>query len=245
MLSAHVAENSRQGFRPKNLGLHQGRARAKSRTALGLRGVVRKKCIGQSYRARYYDVTTGRFLSEDPIGTSGYRNLYLYGSDNPVNRNDPFGLRDILVVIWNRDLTNGSVGHAMALEMDGTVILSQFPECGCRKGKNETLDWSHSRAKEGRDPDRIFIVHVPNDDSFDKTAQNHRNRPTWDWLPTNKNQTNCVYAVDMSLEAGGVPVSDNDWPGNLGDELDKLRQKHTPKDPWNVQNGHLPNMNGK
>lgn len=79
----------------------------------------------------------------------------------------------------------------------------------------------------------------------DKTAQNHRNRPTWDWLPTNPKQTNCVYAVDMSLEAGGVPVSDNDWPGNLGDELDKLKRKHTPKDPWNVQDGHLPNMNGK
>lgn len=44
-------------------------------------------------RARYYDQTTGRFLSEDPFGFLGGINKYAYAFDNPANFNDPFGLQ--------------------------------------------------------------------------------------------------------------------------------------------------------
>lgn len=44
------------------------------------------------YRARYYDQTLGRFISEDPIGfSSGTYNLYNYVSGDPVNFSDPSG----------------------------------------------------------------------------------------------------------------------------------------------------------
>jgi RHS repeat-associated protein len=43
-------------------------------------------------RARYYDPALGRFLSEDPNGTSGGLNLYAYSSNDPVNTRDPTGL---------------------------------------------------------------------------------------------------------------------------------------------------------
>jgi RHS repeat-associated protein len=49
------------------------------------------------YRARYYDPTTGRFLSEDPIGfMGGDVNLYAYVVNNPVNLSDPSGNRACL-----------------------------------------------------------------------------------------------------------------------------------------------------
>jgi RHS repeat-associated protein len=43
-------------------------------------------------RARYFDPTTGRFVSEDPIGFNGGMNFYRYVRNSPVNLNDPFGL---------------------------------------------------------------------------------------------------------------------------------------------------------
>lgn len=46
------------------------------------------------YRARYYDASTGRFLSEDPV-IRGV-NLYTYVANNPVGLVDPYGLAPIL-----------------------------------------------------------------------------------------------------------------------------------------------------
>src|SRR5664279_2609405 len=43
------------------------------------------------YRARYYDPTLARFISEDPIGENGGANQYAYASDEPINRSDPSG----------------------------------------------------------------------------------------------------------------------------------------------------------
>ena len=44
------------------------------------------------YRARYYDPSTGRFISEDPKGFGAGVNFFAYTSNNPVNANDPMGL---------------------------------------------------------------------------------------------------------------------------------------------------------
>ena len=44
------------------------------------------------YRARYYDPSIGRFISEDPIRFKGSVNFYLYTGNNPIGRVDPFGL---------------------------------------------------------------------------------------------------------------------------------------------------------
>jgi RHS repeat-associated protein len=45
------------------------------------------------YRARYYDATTGHFLSEDPVGFEGGVNFYPYAENDPVIFSDPFGLQ--------------------------------------------------------------------------------------------------------------------------------------------------------
>jgi len=44
------------------------------------------------YRARYYDVDTGRFLQTDPIGSRRGNNLYRYCDNNPIIWIDPLGL---------------------------------------------------------------------------------------------------------------------------------------------------------
>jgi len=46
------------------------------------------------YRARYYNATLGRFISEDPIGfLGGQANLYAYVGDDPIDFIDPLGLK--------------------------------------------------------------------------------------------------------------------------------------------------------
>jgi RHS repeat-associated protein len=44
-------------------------------------------------RARYYDLGTGRFASEDPLGFAGGPNFYEYVQNNPLDFVDPLGLQ--------------------------------------------------------------------------------------------------------------------------------------------------------
>lgn len=46
-------------------------------------------------RARYYDSSTGRFISEDPIGFAGARDFYVYVGNSPTKFVDPSGLLGI------------------------------------------------------------------------------------------------------------------------------------------------------
>jgi RHS repeat-associated protein len=43
------------------------------------------------YRARYYDSTSGRFLTEDPVRYLGGINFYAYVKNNPISFKDSYG----------------------------------------------------------------------------------------------------------------------------------------------------------
>jgi len=47
------------------------------------------------YRARYYDQSAGRFLSEDPAGFDAGANFYAYVANNSINLIDPKGMLQI------------------------------------------------------------------------------------------------------------------------------------------------------
>jgi RHS repeat-associated protein len=49
------------------------------------------------YRARFYDPTIGRFITQDPIGHLGGMNLYVYVGNAPVSFIDPLGLLTYIV----------------------------------------------------------------------------------------------------------------------------------------------------
>ena len=56
------------------------------------------------FRNRWYDSSTGSFLTPDPIGYGDSSNLYVFAQADPVNGSDPLGL-------WN--YTPSAVGHAI------------------------------------------------------------------------------------------------------------------------------------
>ena len=53
------------------------------------------------YRARYYNPSIGRFISEDPIGLWGGVNFYGYTRNNPLRYRDPFGLITRLITTYD------------------------------------------------------------------------------------------------------------------------------------------------
>jgi RHS repeat-associated protein len=101
-------------------------------------------------RARYYDPSVGRFISEDPIGFAGGDiNLYGYVLDDPVNLVDPFGLQMIGV-------RPGPGGGVPMIINPGTNTYSLgFP--------NSYVDPLTQLAREAIDPmfDAINYLHGP------------------------------------------------------------------------------------
>jgi RHS repeat-associated protein len=49
---------------------------------------------------RYYDPNTGRYLTPDPIGMVGGKNLFTYVYNNPINYSDPNGLCMGGIRVW-------------------------------------------------------------------------------------------------------------------------------------------------
>lgn len=52
------------------------------------------------YRARYYNPSIGRFISEDPLRIRAGVNFYVYAQNSPVSLIDPLGLRDLTTQEW-------------------------------------------------------------------------------------------------------------------------------------------------
>jgi hypothetical protein len=88
-----LREKPRQGFATWKTAWNPGPNVANSTAAIGMRAGLVLEGVRKTYRARYYNPTTGRFLSEDPMGFAGSgTNLYAYAKNNPINLKDPYGL---------------------------------------------------------------------------------------------------------------------------------------------------------
>jgi RHS repeat-associated protein len=85
------------------------------------------------YRARYYDPSAGRFLTEDPLRFSSGINFYPYVSNSPVDLNDPTGQ---FPTSWHREMT-----YALALAILGTKCQSKAAEIAAADANVDALNY--------------------------------------------------------------------------------------------------------
>ncbi len=66
----------------------------------GFTGGIYDRDVGLvRYGARDYDATVGRWTAKDPSGLAAGTNLYMYGSNDPVNHVDPNGREPVTIII--------------------------------------------------------------------------------------------------------------------------------------------------
>jgi len=69
------------------------------------------------YRARYYDPSSGRFLSEDPIAFQGGANFYTYVLNRPLNYVDPEGNIPLPLITAGIGALAGGIGDLAGQEI--------------------------------------------------------------------------------------------------------------------------------
>lgn len=164
------------------------------------------------YRARYYEPATGRFLSEDPLG-SGASSQYRYVSNNPVNRVAPSGLLDVFVWKFTGSGPNDNWGHASIRLDDGTYIswwpggqrtppdsnkydAPALPPDYARDRQLEGADRGHP---EGIDPDIIIHLSGLDENAISQWWNSFKASHTW-----STRSQNCSTTVADALKAGGA-----------------------------------------
>ena len=81
---------------------------------------------------RYYDPSTGRYITSDPIGQAGGLNTYTYVENRPLYWTDPFGL-DSTSIGFGGAFHYGPLGAnaSTSLGIDGNrKVCFQFTKCG-------------------------------------------------------------------------------------------------------------------
>ena len=118
-------------------------------------------------RARYYDPSIGRFISEYPAGFEGGINLYAYVGNNPVNLIDPFGLEaqknggsasDAWWPKWSELFVPGYGNYGGPIRTDLTFSIPPIDSMD-RLFMQHDIGWSEGR---GREADKILLQELYN-----------------------------------------------------------------------------------
>jgi RHS repeat-associated protein len=115
------------------------------------------------YRARAYNPTLGRFMSEDPKGfDAGDYNLYRYCNNDPLDRVDPMGLLDFVYdASFPRD---AQVEFKAAIQL-GKTTSARGKELAEMPGTVKVFA-TNDRAPTGANPKSMRLFLEPKDPSF-------------------------------------------------------------------------------
>jgi RHS repeat-associated protein len=187
----------------------------------------------QYSRARYYDPSTGRFLSEDPVGFDGGINFYPYVGNAPTNFTDPFGLQaqPVPVPIGPGPVlvpkpVQPAVSFCSRFPLLCAIVLPLFPMNGGDLGPTRCADEAGAPGCSGPYPSQVLNYHhnqakqkcagnncKPCDPPvgtiayrLDATGRAHRGVPTphWHLYVMQQDPATCVCGwVDIKDNQGG------------------------------------------
>ena len=164
------------------------------------------------YRARYYNSTLQRFISEDPIGFAGGINLYPYVLNNPLNWIDPEGL-DVTVSLYPGARGFGHVGVGVNTNQTSGFYPMRHSTClvtGCDVPGALSPDNEYA-------PEGTIVIHTtPAQDQAMQDVINQRNRNPGDY---NLYGRNCAQFAEDVLRAGGLDPLDTKYPRRLFRDL--------------------------
>jgi RHS repeat-associated protein len=117
-------------------------------------------------RARYYDPTTGRFLSQDPSGFKAGVNFYTYVENHPTSLIDPFGLSTLVFDRASGTLTlvPGNTETPDYPEVYGEPDISQVQDMNVFTAGNVTTNPTgdpNTIGSKGPAPNGTFPVQPP------------------------------------------------------------------------------------
>ncbi len=81
-----------------------------------------------SFRARWYDPLTGRWLSPDPIGINGGLNLYVAFNNNPVNNRDPDGELAFTAAVVSAAVSGAALYYGLTKLWEHTQEIRRLPD---------------------------------------------------------------------------------------------------------------------
>jgi len=162
------------------------------------------------YRARYYDPSIGRFISEDPLGFAAGINFYAYVGNNPVNANDPSGLGPESIVKMVITLTEKGVeGVGKLIARRGWRISErEAVENAATKGSNggfvcpgcgkEVVEYDINHVKKWGETQREILNRLDNGETVTRA------------------EVRDMYGKDIELKCVGCNRADNRLPAAAG-----------------------------
>ena len=180
----------------------------------GYTGHVNDADTGLSYmQARYYDPTTSRFLSTDPLiwlpGNLDSINRYTYAGSSPLSNVDPDG-KDILVIAGGRRVGSANfAGHvAASVQNYGMASYGNDTPLG-----SSTLNYIQSQSTV-RDQVITVVRTTPTQDTAAaQFVQSNLSSNTASLVD------NCAVKVNMILNSAGVKTEDIPFPGGTSRDV--------------------------
>jgi len=155
---------------------------------------------------RYYDPSTGRYLTPDPIGQLGNFNLFTYSNNNPVNLSDIFGLYTEVVVWQPVGWGTSSFGHVSVI-INGTSY-SFGPNGMDIRPADEYLSKNTFREGIGS----VLDLCPCEEKKFEDYLKKYNEDYFWPMVA-------CVTPINEGLKSIGYDIGKNLFPVSLGNAL--------------------------